>query len=556
MRFAIAVLVSVLLPTYGAAGVNEPSLIEAVKAGDGEAVRTLLRSGVDVNAAEADGTTAMHWAAHNGDLQTVEALIRDNGGVNAKNRYGVAPLWLASTNGHADVVSALLRAGADPETPRAESGETPLMAAAMAGHIPVMQRLLTSGADPNVVDHVRQQTALMWAAAERQTEAARVLVEAGAYLESRSSIGMTPLMFAIRAGSIGTTMALLDFGGRPQGDGLGWYHDPGAGHPERALGARRHPARSWCRSKWQRSAWSPAARARAGPPCRQYWPVAGDPTSSHWQHRQYRSCEGAADARRERQRQDRLGESVLYSNSSGDQRDLRHDPRGRDTAVHRGEELRPRIRATAGGRGADPNIATLQQITPLLAAAGVGHIIGESPGTPAEAFETVKLLRSLGSALDGAVEFDTTTGVPVYTGWNGAGVLHGAVIRDAPELTKWLIAQGVPLDSKTSTGKMPLDLARGTTLGINFNMFPEVAEIIEEAMLAEGLPVPEHKVHRHTRATGRPVTTSGRTPRHCGTMKRGLASTRHASEVTVLRSCHVSWRESSCRACLSWATET
>ena len=493
MRFAIAVLVSVLLPTYGAAGVNEPSLIEAVKAGDGEAVRTLLRSGVDVNAAEADGTTAMHWAAHNGDLQTVEALIRDNGGVNAKNRYGVAPLWLASTNGHADVVSALLRAGADPETPRAESGETPLMAAAMAGHIPVMQRLLTSGADPNVVDHVRQQTALMWAAAERHTEAARVLVEAGAHLESRSSIGMTPLMFAIRAGSIGTTMALLDFGAdlrATASDGtttlvlailnahwelaatlLDRGADPNGndprGRPLHVLALARRADNTGLSPVIPRR---PTGNIDSIDLAKALLTRGANVNDRiDWENLFYTPTH--------------LAISEIYVTTLVGATPLYIAAKNCDLEF---------VKLLVAG-GADPNIATLQQITPLLAAAGVGHIIGESPGTPAEAFETVKLLRSLGSALDGAVEFDTTTGVPVYTGWNGAGVLHGAVIRDAPELTKWLIAQDVPLDSKTSTGKMPLDLARGTTLGINFNMFPEVAEIIEEAMLAEGLPVPEHK---------------------------------------------------------------
>ena len=493
MRRAIAVLVIALLPTYAAAGTRGPSLIEAVKAGDRAAIRALLRSGADVNAAEADGTTAMHWAAHNGDLQTLDALILEKAGVNTKNRYGVAPLWLASTNGHADVVGALLRAGADPQTTRAESGETPLMAAAMAGHVPVIQRLLAVGADPKVVDHVRQQTALMWAAAERHKEAVRVLVEAGADLEARSNIGMTPLMFAIRSGDIDTTMTLLDLGADPRAT---------------ASDGTTTLVLAILNAHWELAA--------------KLLDHGADPNGSDPRGRPLHVLALARRAnnrglspvipRRPTGNIDSidLAKALLARganvNDRIDWKDLYYTPTHlaisptRVTTFVGGTPLYLaakncdlELMKLLVANGADPNIGTVQQITPLLAAAGVGHVIGESAGTAEEAFETVKLLWSLGSDLDGAADFGTGPGAPTGTGWSGAGVLHGAVIRDAVELSTWLIAQGVPLDRKTGTGKTPLDLARGTTLGINFNVFPDIAEIIEDAMRAEGLPVPEHK---------------------------------------------------------------
>src|SRR5262249_13776768 len=86
-------------------------LIDAVKAGDKTGVSSLLGQRAIVNAAEADGTTALHWAVRGDDLETVDRLIRAGADVKAANRYGVTPLYLASVNGSAAVIERLLRAG-------------------------------------------------------------------------------------------------------------------------------------------------------------------------------------------------------------------------------------------------------------------------------------------------------------------------------------------------------------------------------------------------------------------------------------------------------------
>src|SRR5262245_33499585 len=70
-------------------------------------VRSLIRQRADVNTAQPDGTTALHWAAHWNDLETVNLLLRAGANVNATNRYGTTPLSEAVVIGNAAMVEAL-----------------------------------------------------------------------------------------------------------------------------------------------------------------------------------------------------------------------------------------------------------------------------------------------------------------------------------------------------------------------------------------------------------------------------------------------------------------
>src|SRR5262249_17803398 len=105
----VALISALAIPAAGAGF----SLIEAVKAGNVQAVRTLLKQRTDVNSQEADGMTALHWAVRRDDTETSQVLIRAGANANAANRYGVTPLSLAATNGNAVLVEMLLKAGAD-----------------------------------------------------------------------------------------------------------------------------------------------------------------------------------------------------------------------------------------------------------------------------------------------------------------------------------------------------------------------------------------------------------------------------------------------------------
>lgn len=207
-----AIFPLLLLAGISAAGGDHP-LVDAVKKADKAAVRTLLSHRVNVNAAEPDGTTALHWAARANDAETADLLVRAGANVKAANRYGVTPLTLAAMTGNGVIVETLLKAGADPNTAMLD-GETALMTAARTGKADAVKALLAHGADPNAKEKDRGQTALMWAAAEGNADAIRALVDGGADIRARSTGdgGFTALLFAAREGRIAAAKALLQGG--------------------------------------------------------------------------------------------------------------------------------------------------------------------------------------------------------------------------------------------------------------------------------------------------------------------------------------------------------
>jgi len=204
----------------------DTTLIDAAKRGDGAAVRTLVGLHSDVNAAEADGMTALHWAVRAGDSQTTRVLIRAGARVNAATRYGVTPLWLAATNGDAALIGLLLAAGSDPSA-RGPAGETILMAAARTGRLDAVTELIGRGVDVNATEASQQQTALMWAAAENHADVVKTLLDArskvltppewkwattGMVSTPLPRGGWTALMYAARQNAVEAARALAEGG--------------------------------------------------------------------------------------------------------------------------------------------------------------------------------------------------------------------------------------------------------------------------------------------------------------------------------------------------------
>ncbi len=207
-------------------------IADAAMQGDKEAVRSLLKKGLDVNEAQGDGTTALHWAARLDRVELAQTLLRAGAPVNARTRYGVTPLSLAAVNGSAPVVDALLKAGADANA-EVTDGETVLMLAARTGNPDAVRLLLDRGANVNARETWHGETALMWAAAEDHAAVVSLLASRGADLNVKSTVpefpkvkvdaatmvftalprgGLTALMLAARQGAVAGVRALAEAG--------------------------------------------------------------------------------------------------------------------------------------------------------------------------------------------------------------------------------------------------------------------------------------------------------------------------------------------------------
>jgi ankyrin repeat protein len=169
---------------FGAA--NSP-VADAAMRGDTAAVRSLLAQKADVNAPQADGATAIHWAAYKNDLGMADALIAAGASVKAANREGFTALRMASIEGSAAMISKLLDAGADPNE-LGTGGETPLMFASRSGSLDAMRLLLDRGAQVNARETLRGTTPLMWATEQGHSEAVKLLIERGADVSAASNV--------------------------------------------------------------------------------------------------------------------------------------------------------------------------------------------------------------------------------------------------------------------------------------------------------------------------------------------------------------------------------
>ena len=216
-------------------------IADAAAKGDRNAVRSLIQRKADVNAAQVDGTTALHWAARVDDLDLADMLIAAGATVAAANREGVTALQLAAINGSAPMLQKLLKAGADPNASLDQFQDTALMMAARTGKTDALRVLLETGAKVNAAESWGGTTPLMWAASEHHAAAVKLLIDAGADVNARTKFvaaangrgfegrspkadspdqkvedfasgWLTPLMFAAREGDLDSARLMIAAG--------------------------------------------------------------------------------------------------------------------------------------------------------------------------------------------------------------------------------------------------------------------------------------------------------------------------------------------------------
>ena len=209
----LALLLSVVALGAQSRGMQLP---DAAMKGDVKVVRSLLDQKADVNAQQADGMTALHWAVQRDDLEMVDILIRAGADAKAVNRTGATAMYLACTNGNAAIIEKLLAAGVDANGPITAEKETPLMLAAFTGNVNAVKTLLDHGAEINA-QQARGQTALMWAASESHASVVKFLVDRGADVKATSVAAnpgkkMTALLFSARQGDLASAKILVEGG--------------------------------------------------------------------------------------------------------------------------------------------------------------------------------------------------------------------------------------------------------------------------------------------------------------------------------------------------------
>jgi len=209
---------------YAAAPATDTRVADAAMQGNREAVRALLKQAVDVNAAQGDGMTALHWAASKDDAELAQLLIYAGANVRATTRLGgITPLWLAAQNGNARVLDVLLKAGADANA-AALTGVTPIMMAATSGNIEAIKTLADHGANLNAKEATYGQTPLMFAAANNHPDAVNLLIHVGADPNVATKVRMPPA----RRGAPPAGPAGQRQGGPGQGGGNGARGQRGA----------------------------------------------------------------------------------------------------------------------------------------------------------------------------------------------------------------------------------------------------------------------------------------------------------------------------------------
>ena len=457
---------------------SDTRLADAAMQDDLDGVRSLLSQHADVNAAQGDGATPLHWAALKGDPEMVRLLLQAGANVNAGTRVGsLTPLYMAASNGNAPTVAVLLEAGADANAPSTANGTTALMKAAAAGSADTVKLLLGHGAKVNATEPGYTQNALMFAASANSSAVIRILAAQGADLQATSKVtpiapqkdldsdefpldadlilhanlppgeaaakaalagrravptvsgGLTALLLAARDGRLNATSALIEAGADINEVGAGDKTSPMVmavinGHFELAKLLLEHGADPNLANQDGLVALYAAVDAQWAPASGGPAPVTGHEKVTYLELMKA-LLEHGADANF------RLKKKLWYRPAFHDQMWVGTPGSTAFWRAAQATDLAAMKLLVA--KGADPKIPSDEGDTALMMAAGVGWAGNFSKNAPDSALETVKYCVELG--LD--VNAQDVTG---YT------ALGGAAWRGDNELVKFLAAKGAKLE--------------------------------------------------------------------------------------------------------------
>ncbi|HEY7333867.1 MAG TPA: ankyrin repeat domain-containing protein [Bryobacteraceae bacterium] len=437
-----------------AAEAGDSPLIQAARNQDQKAVRTLLSQKADVNGRSSDGSTALLWSAHWNDAETAELLLGAGADANAANDFKMTPLSEACTNASAVLVRLLLKSGANPNTAIA-TGETPLMTCAKTGAADAVSLLVEYGASVTAKEPTQNQTALMWAAAERHPDAVKALIAAHSDLKAATKQGFTPLHFAARVGDLESVKLLLAAGvdvniqtkpsepAAPRGAGGSGYTPllvaTMRAQVETALYLLDHGA-------------DPNILAAGLTPL--HW------ASTSWEGFASNPVYGFEDAMsgiQDRPTKLRLVKALLAHGANVNARMTKRPPNfatgytdgvGATAFLLAASVDDVEIMRILLDAGADPKISTATNATPIMAATGLNHGIGEDLLTEKDATGAVKFLLDLGLDAKGETTFgENALFGPAYRGWNA--------------LLAQLIDLGVNVNAVSKAGVTPYLAAAG-----------------------------------------------------------------------------------------------
>jgi uncharacterized protein len=459
-----------------------PALHWAVHVDDQRLVDLLLDAGADVNGANRYGQAPIHVAVQQRHASMLEKLVAAGANVEQLDASGESPLLTATRLGDPVAVDMLLTHGAQVDGRDLHYGQSPLMIAVREGHAELAQRLLAAGADVNAQSLAGElqpvvlpsevpvgtsqgvginrsglpdrgmrypitgmKTPLLFATRQGNFALTKLLVEAGADIETADANGITPLINAI----LNHSVVNVNRSGKSDHLKIAQYLIEAGANVN---------AQDW---------------------------YGQTPLFAAVDIRNLEFTVTETTHRVDRESAYALIENLLAAGADTNARTKEFLPERRfiaGTGFNGWVDVTgqtPFLRAAIAGdlrvlrllleHGADPNIKTNDGTTALMLAAGVSWAVSETFDEGADALlETVKLTHSLGNDINAVNSM-------------GLRAIHGAANRGSNDIISYLAENGALLDAADNERRTPIDWAEGELTGARApTRKPETIALLQE----------------------------------------------------------------------------